>query len=90
MSENRPQSGPGEISRFRAVVVAALRAKQLRRGSKPRIELDDKKHKDTSIAMEEVRRGLVTFTQFTVPHVHDPSAMRGWKADVGQSLPLVG
>jgi chaperonin GroEL len=55
-----------------AVVVAALRVKQLRRGSKPRVELDDKKHKDTSIPVEEVRRGLISFTQSALPHVHDP------------------
>ncbi len=78
--ESRLKSGPGEISRFRVVVVAALRTKQLRRGSKPRIELDNKQHKDTSIAMEEARRGLITFTQFVVPHVHAPSAMRDLKA----------
>jgi len=88
MSETRLGSGPGEMSRFRAVVVAALRAKQLRRGSKPRIEMDDKKHKDTSIAMEEVRRGLITFTQFA--HVHDPSVMRDLKVGVEQSLTVVG
>jgi DNA-directed RNA polymerase omega subunit len=90
MSESRPESGPGEISRFRAIVVAALRAKQLRRGSKPRIELDDKRHKDTSIAMEEVRRGLITFTQFVVPHVHDPSAATDLKAGVDHPLPAIG
>ena len=90
MSENESKIGPGEISRFRAVVVAALRAKQLRRGSKPRFEQDEKKHKDTSIAMEEVRRGLVTFTQFAVPHVHDPSAMRDLKAGVEESRPVIG
>jgi len=89
MSESRPKSGPGEISRFRAVVVAALRVKQLRRGSKPRIELDNKKQKDTSIAMEEVRRGLINFTEFVVPHVHDPSAIRDLKAGVEQSLPAI-
>jgi DNA-directed RNA polymerase omega subunit len=89
MSENWSQSGPGEISRFRGVVVAALRAKQLRRGSKPRIEMDDKKHKDTSIAMEEVRRGLITFTQLAVSHVPDPYAMRNLKAGVEQPLPVV-
>ena len=89
MSESRPKIGPGEISRFRAVVVAALRAKQLRRGSKPRIDLDDKKHKDINIAMEEVRRGLITFTQFAVTHVHEPSAMRDLKAGVEQPLPVV-
>jgi hypothetical protein len=63
-------------------VVAAQRVKQLRRGSKPRIELDDKKHKDTIIAMEEVRRGLISFTQFALPHVHDA-------AGVEESLPVV-
>lgn len=72
MSESRLESGPEEISRFRAVVVAALRVKQLRRGSKARIEPDGKRHKDTSIAMEEVRRGLINFTPFALPHVHDP------------------
>ena len=90
MNENWSQSGPGEMSRFRAIVVAALRAKQLRRGSKPRIELDDKKHKDTSIAMEEVRRGLVNFTETAVPYVHDPNALRDLKAGVEQFLPVVG
>ena len=89
MSESRPQIGPGEISRFRAVVVAALRAKQLRRGSKPRIEMDGKKHKDTSIAMEEVRRGLVPFTTFAVPYGQDPIGMGDLKAGVEQSLPVV-
>ena len=84
------EGGPEEISRFRAIVVAALRAKQLRRGSKPRIESNPHKHKDTSIAMEEVRRGLITFTQFAVPHVDDPSAMRDLKASVEQSLSVVG
>jgi DNA-directed RNA polymerase omega subunit len=84
------ESGPGEISRFRAIMVAVARAKQLRRGAKPRIELDDKKHKDTSIAMEEVRRGLISFTQFVVPQVHDPTAMGDFKAGVEESRPVIG
>ena len=90
MSDSQPKGEPGEISRFRAVVVAALRAEQLRRGSKPRIELDGKRHKDTSIAMEEVRRGLINFTQFPVPHGHALSAMRDVKAGVEEALPIVG
>ena len=49
-------------SRFRLVVVAALRSKQLLRGSRPRIEADARRHRNTSIALEEVRRGLVHFT----------------------------
>jgi DNA-directed RNA polymerase omega subunit len=81
------ESGPGEISRFRVVVIAALRVKQLRRGSKPRIEPDREKHKDTSIALEEIRTGLITFTQFSVPH---PSAMRDLKTGIEASLAVVG
>lgn len=86
MTESWPESGPGGISRFRAVVVAALRVKQLRRGSKPRIEPDAKKHKDTSIAMEEVRRGLISFTQFALT----PNGIGDLKAGVEESLPVVG
>jgi DNA-directed RNA polymerase omega subunit len=84
------ESGPGEISRFRVVVAAALRVKQLRRGSKPRIEPDPKKHKDTSIALEEIRRGLITLTQSSVTQVHDDSAMRDLKTSVEAPLLVVG
>lgn len=90
MSESRLDIGPGTVSRFREIVVAALREKQLRRGSKPRIELDHKKHKHTSIAMEEVRRGLISFTQPARPDVHDGNGMRDLKAGVEASLAVVG
>ena len=49
-------------SRFRLIVVAALRAKQLVRGARPRIEADAQRRRNTSIALEEVRQGLVPFT----------------------------
>jgi DNA-directed RNA polymerase omega subunit len=49
-------------SRFRLIVVAALRSKQLLHGSRPRVEADPKRRRNTSIALEEVRRGLVPFT----------------------------
>ena len=53
----------GEIdSPFRLIVVAALRSKQLMRGSPPRIDADPKKRRNTSIAIEEVKQGLVPFT----------------------------
>ncbi|HEU4835957.1 MAG TPA: DNA-directed RNA polymerase subunit omega [Pyrinomonadaceae bacterium] len=80
--------GPATISRFRAVVVAALRVKQLRRGSKPRIEPDEKKHKDTSIAMEEVRRGLIRFTESTPPQVQDVNGMGDLTVSAKASLPV--
>ena len=53
---------PGIDSKFRLIVLAALRSKQLVRGALPRIEADQRRHKNTSIALEEVKRGLVPFT----------------------------
>ena len=53
---------PGIDSRYRLIIVAALRSKQLQRGASPRIEADPRKHRSTSIALEETKRGLVTFT----------------------------
>jgi DNA-directed RNA polymerase omega subunit len=53
---------PGIDSRYRLIVVAALRSKQLLRGSPPRIDADPRKRRNTSIALEEVKRGLVPFT----------------------------
>ena len=62
---------PDTISRFRIVVVAALRAKQLVRGAKPRIENDSTRRKNTSIALEEVRRDLVGFSVLVPKAEHD-------------------
>jgi DNA-directed RNA polymerase omega subunit len=55
---------PGIDSRFRLIIVAGLRTKQLLHGSKPRIEADKGRRRNTSIALEEVKRGLVPFTKF--------------------------
>jgi DNA-directed RNA polymerase omega subunit len=56
---------PGIDSRFRLIIVAGLRAKQLVRGSKPRIEDEKSRRRSTSIALEEVKRGLVSYTRFS-------------------------
>ena len=53
---------PGIDSRYRLIVVAALRSKQLVRGAHPRIDADPLKRRNTSIALEEVKRGLVAFS----------------------------
>ena len=53
---------PGIDSSFRLIIVAALRTKQLLHGSTPRILADPLKRRNTSIALEEVKRGLVPFT----------------------------
>lgn len=49
-------------SKYRLIILAAKRSKQLQRGARPRIEIDPVKHKPTRIALEEVMRGKVNFT----------------------------
>jgi DNA-directed RNA polymerase omega subunit len=56
------QEWPGIDSRYRLIVVAALRSKQLLHGSPSRIEDSLGRRRNTSIALEEVKRGLVSFT----------------------------
>ena len=48
-------------SKYRMIILAAKRSKQLQRGANPRIDLDPQKHKPTRIALEEVMRGRVHF-----------------------------
>ena len=58
------EPAPPITSRFLYVDVAALRAKQLRRGARPRLgdaETQEIVQKAERVAMEEVRRGLVHY-----------------------------
>jgi len=56
------QAPPPEIdSKYRLIILAAKRSKQLQRGARPRIEIDALKHKFTRIALEEVIQGMVPF-----------------------------
>ena len=50
-------------SKYRLIILAAKRSKQLQRGARPRIDIDAQKHKNTRIALEEVVRGRVNFTK---------------------------
>jgi DNA-directed RNA polymerase subunit K/omega len=67
-STPRPKAAPID-SRFLYVDIAAMRAKQLRRGALVRLRDDDEQHdpqrpvphKPERVAMEEVRRGLVPY-----------------------------
>jgi DNA-directed RNA polymerase omega subunit len=63
-----PSPAPPIESRFLFVDVAAMRAKQLRRGATPRLGQPEESethrqewHKAERVAMEEVRRGLVQY-----------------------------
>ena len=66
------EPAPPITSRFLFVDVAALRAKQLRRGARVRFEPEHgvpAPHKPERVAMEEVRRCLV---QYDVPPLKSP------------------
>lgn len=52
-------------SKYRLIIVAAKRSKQLQRGARPRIDMDIQKHKATRVALEEVMRGKINFTIFS-------------------------
>jgi DNA-directed RNA polymerase subunit K/omega len=75
-------TAPPITDRFLFVDVAALRAKQLRRGALSRLRFDGETHIDAPtptkaerIAMEEVRRGLVQYdTPATRAKEADPQA----------------
>lgn len=59
------QAGPGRSgidSDFRLVIVAALRTKQLLHGAAARIEPNPLRRKNTSVALEEIKQGLVHFS----------------------------
>ncbi len=48
-------------SKYRLIILAAKRSKQLQRGARPRIDIDPTKHKPTRIALEELVQGKVQF-----------------------------
>jgi DNA-directed RNA polymerase subunit K/omega len=71
-SENAPAEPPPRVdppeSRFLFVDIAAMRAKQLRRGAVPRVPRGsaegtqrDVPHKLERVAMEEVRQGIISY-----------------------------
>ena len=62
VDETTEQPQSQEIdSKYRLIILAAQRSKQLQRGARPRIEIDPTKHKPTRIALEEVVQGTVPF-----------------------------
>jgi len=62
LDELTEQAPPPEIdSKYRLIIIAAKRSKQLQRGARPRIEIDALKHKPTRIALEEVIQGTIRF-----------------------------
>ncbi|HKX29326.1 MAG TPA: DNA-directed RNA polymerase subunit omega [Blastocatellia bacterium] len=46
-------------SKYRKILIAAKRSKQIQKGARPRVNLSNAK--PTRVALEEVERGLVNF-----------------------------
>jgi len=71
--ESRLEPGDAQEvdSKYRLIILAAKRSKQLQRGAQPRIEIDPQKHKPTRIALEEVIRGRV---HFSIKESENPAA----------------
>jgi DNA-directed RNA polymerase omega subunit len=62
LDDNGNERWPGIVSRFQLVILAGRRSKQLFQGARPRIAADPLKKRNTSIALEELRRGLIPFS----------------------------
>lgn len=56
-----PRENPEIDSKYRKIILAAQRSKQLQRGANPRVEMDTRKSKATRIAMKEIDEGKVDF-----------------------------
>ena len=61
-NEQEQEESPTLDSKYRLILVAAQRSKQLQKGARPRVEMDALRHKPTRIALEEVQRGVVSFS----------------------------
>lgn len=55
---------PDIDSKYRLILLAAQRTKQLQRGAQPRIDSDPRNIKNTRVALEEIRKKKVPF-EFT-------------------------
>ena len=53
---------PDIDSKYRMIILAAQRSKQIQRGALPRVEMDPRKRKPTRIAMKEFQDRKVNFT----------------------------
>ena len=56
---------PAIDSKYRMIILAAQRSKQLQRGATPRVDADPRKTKTTRIAMKELEKGKVHFETLT-------------------------
>jgi DNA-directed RNA polymerase omega subunit len=62
LEETTPKREVHKIdSKYRLILLAAQRSKQIQRGANIRVDMDLRKHKATRVAMEEVKQEKVFF-----------------------------
>jgi len=63
--KNQNADVPQLDSKYRKILIASMRSKQIQKGARPRVNLPNAK--PTRIALAEVERGLVQFDLTTRP-----------------------
>ena len=64
-TEENPNSitASADDSKYRKIILAAQRSKQIQRGADPRVDADPRKSKSTRIAMRELEEGKIKFEE---------------------------
>lgn len=57
--ENKDFKNPTIDSKYRKILIAAKRSKQLQKGARPRLNVPNAKY--TRVALEEITHGLIQF-----------------------------
>ncbi len=57
------QTASADDSKYRKIILAAQRSKQIQRGANPRVEMDARKSKSTRIAMRELDEGKIKYEE---------------------------
>ncbi len=58
-------------SKYRKIILAAQRSKQLQRGATPRVDMDPRKSKSTRIAMQELEEDKIRFEITAVAGINE-------------------
>jgi DNA-directed RNA polymerase subunit omega len=60
-TNNRSGATSQNDSKYRKIILAAQRSKQIQRGANPRVDMDPRKSKSTRIAMKELDEGKIDY-----------------------------
>ncbi len=66
------KSNPKITSKYRKIILAAQRSKQLQRGATPRVDMDPRKSKSTRIAMQELEDDKIDYELIPVAGMDEP------------------